>query len=52
MDIEDLAKRDLFDENSFEITPIYDPYRHSNILKDSNKIQEGNTRPTLKNFFQ
>lgn len=34
------------------MAPIYDPYRHNNILKDSNKIQENNARTTLKNFFQ
>lgn len=34
------------------MTPIYDPYRLNNILKDSNKIQENNPRATFKNFLQ
>lgn len=38
MNIEDLAKQDLFNFDEFETPTLYDPYRNNNILKDSNKI--------------
>ncbi len=37
MNIEDLAKKDLFDYDEFDIPQVYDPYRNNNILKDSNR---------------
>lgn len=37
MNIEDLAKKDLFDYDEFDVPLVYDPYRNNNILKDSNR---------------
>lgn len=51
MNIEDLAKQDLFNFDEFETPTLYDPYRNNNILKDSNKIQENCTRVSFKTFY-
>lgn len=51
MNIEDLAKQDLFNFDQVEFYPGYDPYRNNNILKDSNRIQDNSTPNTNKTFY-